>query len=264
VDGTQRESGHEGQREELATELLRRARRVVALTGAGISTDSGIPDFRGPKGVWTTNPGAERLATLQTYVDDAELRRAAWARRLASGPPAAAPNAGHLALAAFERSGRLDLVVTQNVDGLHQLAGTDPSRIVEIHGTMHEVTCLRCDDRQPMAAVLERVRSGDDDPRCRRPGCGGLLKSATISFGQALVERDLRRAEQAASACDLLLCVGTTLGVYPAAGLVPIAVRAGATLVVVNAQPTPFDHLASVVLRRPISAVLPVILAAPG
>ena len=249
-----------------ARAILARSRRVVVLTGAGISTDSGIPDFRGPNGLWTKDPGAERLATIQAYVEDPAVRRRAWQNRLRH-PWVAHPNPGHRALVELERHGRLDTLVTQNIDGLHQAAGSDPDRVVEIHGTVRDVVCLDCGDRQPMALVLERVEAGDDDPHCTKltgPGgqrCGGLLKSATISFGQSLVPEDLWRAEQAARECDALLAVGTSLGVFPAAGLVPTAARRGSAIIIVNAEPTPFDDLADVVLRDPISQVLPAIVA---
>jgi NAD-dependent deacetylase len=245
-----------------ARTLLERARRVVVLTGAGISTDSGIRDFRGPQGLWTENPEAEKMATLQYYVSDPELRRRSWQNRLTSPMWDSEPNAGHVALVALERSGRLDTLVTQNVDGLHQKAGTDPALMVEIHGTGRDVVCLRCGDRQPAEPVHERVRSGELDPACTvvsRDGtaCGGILKSATISFGQNLVAEDLLRVEEAAASCDLLLAVGSTLGVFPAAGLVPTAVRHGAIVVIVNGGPTEMDALADVVVYGSISEVLP-------
>jgi NAD-dependent deacetylase len=244
---------------------MEQARRVVVLTGAGISTDSGIADFRGPQGVWTKNPEAEKMATLQAYVSDPELRARSWQNRLTSSMWSAEPNAGHRALVALERSGRLDLLVTQNIDGLHQKAGSDPDRIVEIHGTSLEVMCLRCGDRQPAEPVHDRVRAGEADPACTAVNsdggvCGGMLKSATISFGQSLVEEDLLRAEAAASECDLVLAVGSTLAVFPAAGVVPIAVRHGAVAIIVNAEPTEMDSLADVVLRESISTCLPALL----
>ncbi|MGH9109939.1 MAG: SIR2 family NAD-dependent protein deacylase [Acidimicrobiales bacterium] len=245
----------------LARRLVRGARRVVALTGAGISTDSGIPDYRGPEGVWTRDPAAERLSSLGDYLDSPEVRRLAWQGRLSSPVWAARPNPGHLALVALERQGTLDTLVTQNTDGLHQAAGNDPARVVEIHGTMRDIVCLGCGERGPAGPTLDRVRAGEDDPHCRT--CGGILKSATISFGQSLVAADLARAERAAGACDLLLAVGSTLGVHPAAGLVPLAARTGAGVVIVNGQPTPYDDLADAVLRRPIGEVLP-ILVSPG
>jgi len=244
------------------------ARRVVVLTGAGISTDSGIPDFRGPDGVWTKNPEAEKLSTLQAYVADPEVRRRAWRQRLESPAWQARPNAGHRALVALERRGVLDMLVTQNIDGLHQAAGSDPDRVVEIHGTMREVACLSCGARTPMPEVLERVRAGEDDPSCTEPlgagVCGGILKSATISFGQDLVAEDLERAHDAARSCDLLLAVGSTLSVYPAAGLVPTAYQSGAVVVIVNGEPTEYDAIAAVVVRAPISEALPAIVGDGG
>jgi len=242
-----------------ARRLLREAERIVALTGAGISTESGIPDFRGPQGVWTRNPGAEKMATLHHYLADPEVRRRAWRHRLESPAFGAAPNAGHQALVALERRGRLALLVTQNVDGLHQAAGSDPTRVVEIHGTLHEVVCMTCGERAPMERALARVRAGEEDPPCR--SCGGILKSATISFGQNLVPDDLARADRAARACDLLLAVGSTLGVFPIAGVVPIAKRAGARILIVNGEPTEMDELADVVLRGPIGEILPALVA---
>ena len=236
------------------------AQRIVVLTGAGISTDSGIPDFRGPQGVWTKNPEAEKMATLQHYVADPEVRKRSWRDRLASPAWHAKPNAGHHALAALERRGTLDTLITQNVDGLHQLAGSSADRVVEIHGTMREVTCLACGERAAMERALARVRGGEEDPPCRT--CGGILKSATISFGQALVQTDLLRAQHAAARCDLMLTVGTKLSVYPIAGVVPIAKEAGARVVIVNAEPTELDSLADIVLRGQISNLLPQLVGA--
>lgn len=241
-----------------ASRLIGHARRVVALTGAGVSTGSGIPDFRGPEGIWTKNPEAERLSTLDAYMSDPEVRRRAWQSRLRSPTWRAAPNAGHAAFVELERQGRLDLLVTQNVDGLHQLAGNSPDRVVEIHGTMREVVCMACGDRGPIAQALARVEAGEPDPPCL--ACGGILKSATISFGQSLVPGDLARAEAAARRCDLLLAAGSSLGVYPAAGLVPTAAARGAVVVIVNAEPTPLDGLADVVVRCSTTAALPAIV----
>ncbi len=245
-----------------AHRILREARRIVVLAGAGISTDSGIPDFRGPDGVWTKNPSAERLSTLQDYLASSTVRRAAWQSRLQSPLWEAAPTAGHRALVDLERDGRLDLLVTQNIDGLHHAAGNDPDRVIEIHGSAHQVVCMTCGHHQPTTAVLERVRAGVEDPRCEElsaggRACAGILKTTTISFGENLVASDLARAEAAAAGCQVLLAVGTSLAVRPAAGLVPTAVRAGARLVIVNAEPTPFDEIADAVVREPIGAVLP-------
>jgi NAD-dependent protein deacetylase/lipoamidase len=250
----------------LAAALVARARRILVLSGAGISTESGIPDFRGPDGLWTKDPGAERMATIDVYLSEPEVRRRSWRNRLASSAHQPQPNAGHRALVELERRGVLDTLVTQNVDGLHLAAGHDPARVVEIHGTTTAAQCMSCGTRSPMTAVLERVRGGDEDPECLEPRgggtCGGILKSATISFGQSLVPEDLARAEQAALRCDLLLAVGTTLSVYPAAGLVPVARNAGATVVIVNGDPTELDALADAVVRGRIGEVLPRLVAA--
>jgi NAD-dependent deacetylase len=231
------------------------AARVVVLTGAGISTDSGIPDFRGPSGIWTKDPSAEKLATLQHYLAEPEVRRRAWQQRLRFLATPIEPNAGHRALLELERRGKLHTLITQNIDGLHQKAGTARERMVEIHGTVHEVVCLSCSERAPMERALARVRAGEADPACR--SCGGILKSATISFGQSLSQPDLVRSERAAGDCDLLLAVGTTLAVYPIAGVVPVAKRAGAKVVIVNGEATAMDELADAVLRGPIGELLP-------
>src|SRR5262245_7798636 len=197
-----------------AARLVDQASQITVLTGAGISTDSGIQDFRGPNGLWTKNPEAEKTATLDYYVSDPEIRKRSWQHRLSSGMWDAEPNLGHRALLALETRGKLHTLITQNVDGLHHKAGSDPDRIVEIHGNVREVACLDCGDRAPMSVALDRVRAGEDDPDCR--SCGGILKSATISFGQSLVMADLERADRAARECDLVLAVGTTLTVTPA------------------------------------------------
>ena len=240
--------------QELAA-AVRNARHVTALTGAGISTDSGIPDFRGPNGVWTKDPAAERLSTLQHYMNDPNVRTAAWQARLSHPAWTAEPNDAHKALAELERKGGLHALVTQNIDSLHQAAGSSPEIIVEIHGTIHEVMCMSCDDRAPMQRALARVRAGEEDPACR--SCGGILKSATISFGQNLVEDDLLRARRAAERCDVFLALGTSLAVYPVAYLPQRAVDTGARLAIVNADPTPFDHIADWVIRDPLGVVLP-------
>jgi NAD-dependent deacetylase len=235
------------------------ARQVVVLTGAGISTDSGIPDFRGPNGVWTKNPEAEKTATLQHYVGDPDVRKRSWKMRIEHPGWKAEPNPGHRALVDLERRGKLHTLITQNVDGLHQAAGSDRAKVVEVHGTMREVSCLSCGERAPMERALERVRSGEEDPPCRT--CGGILKSATISFGQNLVPEDIMRAEYAAENCDLMLAVGSTLSVYPVAAVVPIAKQSGARVVIVNAEPTAMDELADAVLRGSISEIVPALVA---
>ena len=230
------------------------ADRVVVLTGAGISTESGIPDFRGPNGVWTRNPAAEKQSTIQNYLAEPEVRKAAWRSRLDSPAWSAEPNAGHRALVALERRGKLHALVTQNIDELHQRAGSSPAKVVEVHGSMRRVMCWQCGRRAPMDEALARVRAGEDDPHCLV--CSGILKSDTISFGQALVPEVIERALSVAGEADLLLAIGTTLQVQPVASMVPIAMRAGARVVIVNDQETAMDELADVVIRAPIGAVL--------
>jgi NAD-dependent deacetylase len=243
----------------IAREMLARSGPVMVLTGAGISTDSGIPDFRGPQGLWTKNPAAEKMATLQHYMAEPEVRVASWKAKLESNFGVRRPNPGHLALADLEQQGRLDTLITQNVDGLHHKAGNSPERIVEIHGTVREVVCMECDDRRPMESALARVRAGETDPPCSK--CGGILKSATISFGQGLVGEDLERSEQAALSCDLAIAVGSTLSVYPIANVIPIAKNAGARVIIINGGPTEMDAIADIVLRGSISELLPVLVA---
>ena len=225
------------------------------LTGAGISTDSGIPDFRGPRGVWTLNPKAERMSDIRHYVADPEVRRLSWQSRLAHPAWTAQPNVGHRALVTLERRGKLHALVTQNIDGLHQRAGSHPDLVIEVHGTVHTAVCLSCGARQRMQAVLDRVRAGEEDPPCE--GCGGILKSDTVSFGQPLVPRIIERAMRVSAEADCLVAVGTSLQVYPIAAAVPGARAAGARVIIVNAQPTPFDEIADLTVADPISDVLP-------
>lgn len=236
--------------------------RVVALTGAGISTESGIPDFRGPQGVWTRNPKAERLSDIRFYMADPEVRRLAWQSRVEHPAWHAVPNAGHRALVELERRSKLHALVTQNIDGLHQRAGNSPGLVIEVHGTVHEVVCMACTWRGPMQQVLDRVRAGEADPPCE--SCGGILKSATISFGQPLVPEVIDRAMQAASEAELLLAIGTSLQVYPIAGAVTVARDAGARVVIINAEPTPFDGMADAVLRERIGELLPALVSVPS
>jgi len=234
------------------------ARRIVFLTGAGISTESGIPDFRGPRGVWTKDPEAEKLSNIHYYVADPEVRRKSWQARLSHPAWEARPNTGHLAIVELERRGQLHALITQNIDGLHQKAGNSPGRVIEVHGTLHDVVCLSCGGKGPMLAALERVRAGEADPACG--DCGGILKSDTISFGQQLVPEVIDRAMQAAAEGDLFISVGTSLQVYPIAGTVRVAKQARARVVIVNAEPTPFDPIADAVLRAPIGETLPRLL----
>ena len=242
-----------------ARRLVDSAERVTVLTGAGISTDSGLPDFRGPQGLWTKDPAAERASNINVYVSEPEVRRRNWALRAEGSLWADVfPNRGHEALVHLERRGKLHLLITQNVDELHQQAGSDPALVVEIHGTTRKVQCLSCEYRDEMEAALARVRAGEADPAC--PRCGWILKSATVSFGQSLDPGDLLRAEQAALDCDLFLAVGTTLAVSPINRTAAIAAHAGAALVIVNGEPTEFDGIADVLVRGSISEVLPAIV----
>lgn len=244
-----------------AAALVGAAASVVVLTGAGISTDAGIPDFRGPNGIWTRDPAAERMATLQNYLEDAEVRRAAWRSRLASPVWSARPTAAHHALVRLERQGRLHTLVTQNTDGLHVRAGSSPERVVEVHGSVHTCVCWTCGHRQATVKVLERVRQGDEDPRCEQPvagrPCGGILKTATVSFGQSLDPEHIERAQLAVASAELLLAIGTTLEVQPIAGIVPLARHLGRAVIIVNGSPTACDDLADVVVRGSISEVIP-------
>ena len=240
---------------DIVTGWVGQSNRIVALTGAGISTESGIPDFRGPQGVWTRDPKAEKLSNIHYYMSDPEVRKLAWKGRLEHPAWQAKPNPGHLALVELEGRGKLNALITQNIDGLHQQAGNSPERVIEVHGTLREVMCMNCNWRGPMQPVLARIRAGEDDPPCKL--CGGILKSATISFGQPLIPDVIDRAMRSAEQSDLLLSVGTSLQVYPIAGVVPSAKAAGAVLVIVNAEPTPFDKIADAVVRLPIGEFLP-------
>ena len=232
------------------------ADRVTVLTGAGISTESGIPDYRGPNGVWTKDPTAMRLVDINAYLSDPEVRVEAWQERLHHPAWTAEPGAGHRALVDLERTGKLHALVTQNIDGLHQAAGSDPSLVLELHGTIHRCRCLECGYETPMQTQLDRVRAGESDPACSR--CGGIQRSATVAFGQSLDPGVLRRAVEAAATCEVLLAVGTSLRVQPAARLIDLAPKA--LLVIVNAEPTPYDHRAAAVLRGRIGEVLPVLV----
>ena len=242
-----------------AREAISRAARVVVLTGAGISTDSGIPDFRGPNGVWTKNPAAEKASNIEYYLSDPEVRVAAWQGRLTTPAWRAKPNTGHRAIVDLERQGRLHGVVTQNIDGLHQLAGNDPEKVIEVHGTVWFTRCWECDDRRPMEQSLDRVRAGQADPPCLV--CGGIIKSDTISFGQQLVPAVIEQAMVVSDECDLMLAVGSTLSVFPAANCVPRAKANGARIVIVNGDETAMDHYADELLRGSIGDILPALIS---
>jgi NAD-dependent deacetylase len=229
------------------------ADRIAVLTGAGISTESGIPDFRGPNGVWTTKPESMRLVNIEDYVRDPQVRVDAWRERMRHPAWGARPNDGHRALVDLERRGRLLALMTQNIDGLHQAAGS--AHVLELHGTIHRAKCLSCDRRTPMQEQLERVRAGEPDPACT--ACGGIQKSATVAFGEQLEPDVLEAAFAASRTSDLFLAIGTSLVVHPAALLALEAHRHGARLVIVNQGETPFDDHAAAVIREPIGEVLP-------
>ncbi|MFI9827682.1 SIR2 family NAD-dependent protein deacylase [Streptomyces sp. NPDC051913] len=231
---------------------------VALLSGAGISTDSGIPDYRGPNGLWRRDPEAEKLVTYDYYMNDPEIRRRSWLLRKDNQALAAQPNAAHFAVAELEKSGVPVRVITQNVDGLHQLAGMPARKVVELHGTARQVVCTRCHARGPMEDTLARIDAGEDDPACRE--CGGILKSATVMFGERLDPVVLGQAAAITKACEIFIAVGSTLQVQPAAGLAGVAADHGARLIVVNAEPTPYDDRADEVIREPIGTALPELL----
>ncbi|KOV62304.1 SIR2 family NAD-dependent protein deacylase [Streptomyces sp. MMG1121] len=231
---------------------------VALLSGAGISTDSGIPDYRGPNGLWRRDPEAEKLVTYEYYMADPEIRRRSWQMRRKNRALKAEPNAAHRAVADLEKSGIPVRVITQNVDGLHQLAGMPARKVLELHGSARSFVCTACHARGPMADALARVEAGEEDPACRE--CGGILKSATVMFGERLDPVVLGEALSISKACTVFLAVGSSLQVQPAAGLVGIAADHGARLVIVNAEPTPYDELADEVVREPIGTALPALL----
>jgi NAD-dependent deacetylase len=244
-----------------ARELFASAQRITALTGAGMSTSAGIPDFRGPNGVWTKNPAAQRLSDIDSYVSDPEVRRLAWQSRATHPAWDAVPSAAHRAFVDLHESGRLGAVLTQNIDELHQRAGLPRERVLELHGSLFGTVCLDCGATGSMRSALDRVAAGEEDPPCL--DCGGILKSATVSFGQSLDQDVVRECHRATLNCDLFLAAGTSLTVYPAAGFAELATKAGADLVICNAEPTPYDGLAAAVLREPLDEVLPELVAVP-
>ncbi|MCX5359707.1 NAD-dependent deacetylase [Streptomyces sp. NBC_00124] len=231
---------------------------VALLSGAGISTDSGIPDYRGPNGLWRRDPEAEKLVTYGYYMDDPEIRRRSWRMRRENRTLRAEPNAAHIAVAELERSGVPVRVITQNVDGLHQLAGLPTRKVLELHGSARSFVCTKCHARGPMEDALARVEAGEEDPACRE--CGGILKSATVMFGERLDPVVLGEAVSITKACQVFIAVGSTLQVQPAAGLAGVAADHGARLIIVNAEPTPYDERADEVVREPIGTALPKLL----
>jgi NAD-dependent deacetylase len=224
------------------------AGRIALFTGAGISTESGIPDFRSPGGIWTRKTSI----LFKDFMDSEAARQDAWRRRFEGDAAmrAARPNRGHRAVEALIRRGRAQAVVTQNIDGLHQQSGLDPEQVVELHGNTTYATCLECDTRHEIDEMRAVFEQSGNAPRCRR--CRGLVKTATISFGQPMPEAAMRRARAEAQAADLFIVLGSSLVVYPAAGLPVLAVQNGAKLAIINREPTPMDEIADILVRRPI------------
>ena len=249
---------------ERARRLVEEATTVVVLTGAGVSTASGIPDYRGAEGVWTKDPSAERLSSINDFLGSTEVRVAAWQREVRQQEVAAQPNSAHRALVTFERTGKLCAIVTQNIDGLHLAAGSNPELVYEVHGSSRTTRCLNCGEEAPTSEVLARVAAGDIDPHCEAliggSVCGGLLKTAVVSFGQSLPVDVFGHAELLVKTCDLLICVGSSLGVRPVSGLVDKALARNRRLVIVNGEPTPYDSEADVVVRAAIPTVLAEVL----
>jgi NAD-dependent deacetylase len=243
---------------DLARRWLAESSRIVGFSGAGISTESGIPDFRSPNGFWKKN----RIVQYQDFVNNREDRIEYWRQKVANWPHVkqAPPNPGHAAFVELHRQGKLAAMITQNIDGLHQKAGLPPEIVCEIHGTTLEAQCLSCGDRISSDEACARVEAGDLAPECEK--CGGLLKPATISFGQSMPSETLAQAEQAARSCDLFLAVGSSLVVHPAAMLPVVAKRAGARLIIVNREPTPLDEIADLCLSGELGAILPAIVGA--
>ncbi len=236
-----------------AIELLRPARRIAVFTGAGVSTDSGIPDFRSPGGIWTRYD--PRRLSFRNYVRDPEVRHEAWRLRRELHNMVVAPNPAHLACARLAEAGLLAGLVTQNIDGLHGDAGVGPELLVEVHGTGRDSKCLSCGDRRPMGEAVARVEAGEPDPPCMV--CGGIIKAATVSFGQGIPSEVWARAEAVTEACDAFVAVGSSLVVQPAAGLPVRAAQRRVPLVIVNREPTPLDPLADVVCLGEAGEILP-------
>ena len=238
--------------------MLRDAGKTVVFTGAGMSTETGIPDFRGPSGLWKTNMPID----FQEFIASRDKRREAWRRKFAMEEVfrSARPGPGHQALAGLVASGRVSLIITQNIDNMHQNAGVSSDRVVELHGNGSYAHCLSCGLRHELDEVRSVFEETGDPPDCR--ACGGLVKTATISFGQAMPEDEMTRAEMAAESCDLMLALGSSLTVWPAAGLPILAKQTGARLAILNAEPTELDELADVLIRDNLSDVLPKVAAA--
>ena len=249
-------AGHDGG---MAISSLAEANRIVILSGAGLSTAAGIPDFRGPEGLWTKDPYAELVSTLSWYLNDEDVRKAAWRRRATPEVWAAKPTKAHQAIVDLERQGRLRAIITQNTDGLHQVAGSSPELVHEVHGSMRQWRCEMCARTGPMEEMIERVNAGEEDPRC--PDCGGITRATVILFEEVLEPDVIEAAINAVEDCDAIVAIGTSLGVYPVAGLFPTAIGHGAYGVIVNATETAMDHLAHQVVNGQLDDVLPDLLA---
>jgi NAD-dependent deacetylase len=236
----------------LLASLIRNADEVAGFTGAGISTECGVPDFRSPGSPWMVN----KPIPFEAFVASAEARREAWRRKFTMDDTyaGASPGRGHTALAALHHAGKMPVLITQNIDGLHQESGIPAAQVIELHGNGTFAKCLRCGERHELADVRPIFERDGQAPACR--SCGGLLKSATISFGQAMPEAEMRRAAKAALSCDLFLAIGSSLVVFPAASLPQAAQENGAKLVIINREPTNLDHIADLVIRSDIGETL--------
>lgn len=244
-----------------AAALLAAAPTICLLTGAGLSTDSGIPDFRGPQGLWTKNPQAARMFDINAYVQDPDLRVTAWQNRRDHPAWTAQPNPAHMALAELEAHGRVRAVITQNIDGLHQAAGSGQrAPVVEVHGSLRRTICLGCGDTRDMRETLRRLDAGEVDPKCLQ--CSGLLKSDTISFGQGLDPQTWGQAQRFSREAQVLWVLGTSLQVNPVASLVPMAWQTGVRIIINNAEATPYDDIADVVIREPLRESVPALVQA--
>ena len=238
--------------------LINSAEKVVVFVGAGLSTESGIPDFRSPGGVWDKYDPEDFY--FQNFISSQSSRDKYWqmATEMYDAMKDARPNQGHFAIAELEKIGKLDCLITQNIDGLHFKAGNSEEKVLELHGTAMNVACLSCGKRYERDAIQERVEKGDRDPRC--DSCGGLLKPATISFGQSMPERETAEAYKRSTACDLFIVIGSSLVVHPAAQMPVVAKRAGAKLVIVNRDETACDDLADIIVNGPAGQVMAAIL----
>ena len=239
----------------LITELtaaITRAQNVVVFTGAGLSTESGIPDFRGPNGIWKT----QKPIDFSDFIASEDWRRESWRRRFSGSDRfgTAEPNLGHAAIAHWVGAGKITRIITQNVDGLHQKSGVPDHQIIELHGNAQYATCLSCGDRYELAAIRAVFLPLETVPDCQQ--CGGIIKTATISFGQAMPETEMQAAHDASTDCDLFIAIGSSLTVYPAAGFPVLAKQQGADLIIINHEATDLDPIADLVIPQSIGAVL--------